>query len=222
MTGVSSVEATPVVFHFDFISPYSYIASQLLRRPPYDEAPLECRPVVFGSMLSRLGVKGPGEIPARRRIGLQDVLLLASQYDIPLEGPPTHPFNSIYALRSVTAVEDLGVRRRLADRYFRAAWAESRDLADPATLAVLAQEVGVDHDPETVASDRAIRQQLKKHTQQLLDLGGWGVPSFLVGETLLFGHERLPIAFALRDGRLTPDSEKLAALLARPQPGRVT
>ncbi len=218
---MTSVPAKPVVFHFDFISPYSYLASQLIRRPPYAEMAFDCRPVVFGTILSKLGVKGPGEIPARRRIGLQDVLLLAQRYDIPLEGPPTHPFNSIYALRSVCAVDDPTARRRLTDRYFRAAWAESQDLSDPDVLAELASEVGVQQDPVATASDRGIRQALKTQTKALIDRGGWGVPTFIVDDVVLFGHERLAIVEALLAGHLTVDAARLDALLARPQPGRV-
>ena len=218
MTGA----APPIAFCFDFISPYSYIASQLLARAPYDALAVDCRPVVFGTMLSKLGVRGPGEIPERRRIGLVDVLLLAARYDIRLEGPPTHPFNSIYALRSVVAIPDLAARRRLMDRYFRAAWAESENLADPVVLARLAREVDIEQDPEDVASDREVRKALKTHTQDLLARGAWGVPTFIVGDVVLFGHERLEIAKALVDGRLEPDTAKLETLLARPQPGRVT
>ena len=213
--------AAPVVFHFDFISPYSYVASQLVDRAPYDGVVFDFRPVIFGSMLSRLGVKGPGEIPARRRIGLQDVMLLSQRYDIPLEGPPTHPFNSIYALRSVCAVDDLPTRRRLALRYFRAGWAEGVDLAQPNELRRLAAEVGIDQDPEATASDREIRRRLKAETQALLDDGGWGVPTFRVGDVLLFGHERLDTALALINGQIRVDRDKLASLLARPQPGRI-
>ena len=212
----------PIVFYFDFISPYSYVASQLLDRPKFAKIPFDYRPVAFGSILSRLGVKGPGEIPARRRAGLQDVLLLAQAYDIRLEGPPTHPFNSIYALRSVCAVQDPESRRRLTTRYFEAAWAQGDDLSEPAVLARLAKDVGIEQDPEAVATDRAYRQALKTHTNELLELGGWGVPTFVVGDVLLFGHERLDVVEALHTGRLRPDPDKLAALLARPQPGRIT
>lgn len=210
-----------VVFHFDFISPYSYLASQLLSRGAWASTSVDYRPVVFGTILGKLGVKGPGEIPARRRIGLQDVLLLADRYGVPIEGPPTHPFNPIYALRSVCALDDPGDRRRLTTRYFAAGWAESQDLADPACLARLAAEVGIDQDPEAAATDRAVRQRLKQNTQQLLDAGGWGVPTFMVGDVLLFGHERLAVAEALLSGRLRVDPDKLNQLLDRPQPGRI-
>ncbi len=224
-TGVErgqTTTTTNVVFHFDFISPYSYLASQRLKAPAYTDLEVDCRPVVFGTMLSRLGVQGPGEIPARRRIGLQDVLLLAEHYAIPIEGPPTHPFNSIYALRSVCAVQDARLRLALTDRYFLAAWAEGRDLADPATVASLARDIGIEQDVEAIASNRDVRQRLKQNTRALLDAGGWGVPTFWVGDVALFGHERLDIAAALVRRQVEVDHGKLNRMLSRPQPGRVT
>ena len=210
-----------VAFYFDFISPYSYLASQLVRRPPYAAIDLDYRPVVFGTMLSKLDVKGPGEIPARRRYGLQDVLLLAQLHGVPLEGPPTHPFNPIYALRSVCAIEDPETRARLATRYFAAAWAEGRDLADLDVLKACLEDVGIAQDPEASGTDRAMRAALKANTQALLGLGAHGVPSFVVDDLVFFGHDRLPLLQAYLEGRIRHDPARLEALLARPQPGRV-
>lgn len=210
----------PVHFHFDFISPYSYVASQLLERPEF-AVPALYRPVVFGSMLSKLGVKGPGEIPDRRRLGLQDILLLCQYYGIPIQGPPTHPFNSLYALRSVCAVSDETLKARLTGAYFRAAWAERRALDDPTVLKQVLAEVGIDQDPEEVVSQREVRQQLKAQTRELLALGAWGVPSFVVDGLLFYGHDRLALLQAYLAGDLSPEPDKLSELLARPQPGRV-
>lgn len=211
----------PVLFHFDFISPYSYLASQLVLRPAYQDLTLRYRPVVFGTMLSKLGVKGPGEIPARRRHGLQDVLLLCAHHGISIEGPPTHPFNSLYALRSVCAVPDEADKARLTSAYFRAAWAEGRALDDPEVLRQILAEVGISQDPEEAASRREIRQQLKAQTLGLLDRGAWGVPSLVVDDLLFYGHDRLPLLKAYLAGELDAQPAKLEALLNRPQPGRV-
>ena len=118
MKDQAMVSARVVRFYFDFISPYSYLASQLIaREPAYRAIEFAFRPAVFGTVLSRLGVKGQGEIPVRRRYGMQDVLLLASAYGLPIEGPPTHPFNAIYALRSVCAIADESVVRTCEDAY---------------------------------------------------------------------------------------------------------
>ncbi len=213
----------PVLFYFDFISPYSYLASQLIaRRPELEAIDFAHRPVVFGSMLSRLGAIGPGEIPSRRRLGLADALLMAAHHGIPLEGPPTHPFNSIYALRSVCAVEQEEDRRRLMQVYFRAAWAEGENLEDPAVLARCLAEVGIDQDPETVATDRRWRAALKDNTKDALARGAWGVPTFIAGDLLFFGHDRLDLLSAYLAGEVTLDRAQLERMLARPRPGRIT
>lgn len=210
-----------VRFYFDFISPYSYLASALLEREPL-EAEVELRPVVFGTILSKLGVKGPGEIPARRAQGLADVLLLAAQYGIPLEGPPAHPFNSLYALRSVAAVEPPALRLALMHAYFRAAWAEGKNLEDPAVLRTELERLGIAQDPEVAATSPRERASVRASTAELLGLGGWGVPAFVAEELLFFGHDRLPLLRAFLRGDVRLDRRKLDALLARPQPGRIT
>jgi len=207
-------------FYFDFISPYSYIASQRIARD-FSHWDLDYRPVVFGTMLSKRNAIGPGEIPSRRRIGLQDILLLAAHHSIPLRGPPSHPFNSIYALRSVCAVPDPVQKAKLCDRYFRAAWAENRDLADLNVLRECLAEVGIDHDPEEIATTRRHRASLKENTKQALAAGAWGVPSFEIDGLMFFGQDRLMLLDAYLKGDLRLDERQLADILARPQPGRI-
>ena len=216
-----SAAPAPIRFYFDFLSPYSYLASALIARGDAGPLDLAYRPVAFGSMLARLRARGPGEIPSRRRIGLTDVLLLATLHGIPLIGPPTHPFNSIYALRSVCAVSEEAARGRLVAAYFKKAWAEGRSLEDLAVLRSALDEAGVDQDPEAAATTRENREALKANIAEALDAGAWGVPTFAVDGLIFFGHDRLPLLRAYLDGRVTLDAERLDALLARPQPGRI-
>lgn len=212
-----------VRFFFDFLSPYSYLASQLIEREEaYRDLPLEYCPVIFGSMLSKLGTKGPGEIPSRRRIGLEDIILLCQMYGLELKGPPSHPFNTIYALRSVCDVEDQALRARLVPMYFRKAWAEGADLEDMDVLKGCLAELGIDQDPSDAASKRENRAALKANTKEVLAAGAWGVPTFLVDDLIFFGHDRLPALKAYLDGDVKKDEPLLADMLARPQPGRIT
>jgi 2-hydroxychromene-2-carboxylate isomerase len=212
----------PVLFYFDFISPYSYLASALIaKRPELRAIDFALRPVVLGTMLAKRNAVGPGEIESRRRWGAADALLLAARYDIPFEGPPSHPFNSIYALRSVCAVEERQ-RLPLAEAYFRAAWARGESLEDPAVLTRCLAEVGIAQDPEETASDGRWRALLKANTAEALERGAWGVPTFVAGDVLLFGHDRLELLSACVAGEVSLDREKLERILARPRPGRIT
>jgi 2-hydroxychromene-2-carboxylate isomerase len=211
-----------VRFYFDFISPYSYLAvQQIARRTDLHSIAFEYRPVVFGSILSKLGTQGQGEVPVRRRAGLADVLLLADLYGVPLEGPPTHPFNSIYALRSVCALAREEDRARLTRRYFEKAWGEGKSLEDLGELQSCLRELAIEQDPEAAATDPANRKLLKAYTQELLDAGGYGVPTFVVDGIVFWGHDRLELLGAYVDGRCKLRRDKLEEMLARPQPGRI-
>ncbi|MEQ9496216.1 MAG: 2-hydroxychromene-2-carboxylate isomerase [Deltaproteobacteria bacterium] len=215
------IQMARVRFYFDFISPYSYLASQLVRRAPYDALDLEYVPVTFGSILAKLDAKGPGEIPHRRKHQLMDVLLLARHLGLPCEGPPTHPFNSVYALRSVCAVQDPAKRAALTTAYFAATWGRGEALDDLEVLRRILGEVGIDHDPEEVATTREHRAALKANTKALLEAGGWGVPTFEVDGLLFWGQDRLDLLLAYLERGDAPVAER-DALLTRPQPGRIT
>ncbi|MCK6552465.1 2-hydroxychromene-2-carboxylate isomerase [Myxococcota bacterium] len=212
-----------VKLYFDFISPYSYLVSQLVpRRPELEHVSLAFRPVAFGSILSKLALKGPGEIPVKRRAALVDVLLLAERYGLPLEGPPTHPFNPIYALRSVAALDDEVKRGALMRAYFRASWGEGKSLEDMDVLAACLAEVGVAQDPEEAATDGENRRRLKVYTGEAIDAGVFGVPTFEVDGLLFFGHDRLDLLTAYLAGDVGPiDPAKLEKMLGRPQPTRI-
>ena len=193
-------------FYFDFLSPYSYLAVERIARTPRLAAlPLVWRPVVFGTVLSRLETRGPGEIPVKRRHAVQDALLVAQALGVPLEGPPAHPFNSVYALRSVCAVEDEALRARLATRYFRAAWAEGQSLEDLAVLRRCLAELDIAQDPEEAATTAAHRAQLKANTAELLEAGGFGVPTFLARDALFFGQDRQELLARFWAGELARD-----------------
>ncbi|MGF1508669.1 MAG: 2-hydroxychromene-2-carboxylate isomerase [Myxococcota bacterium] len=207
-------------FYFDFLSPYSYLASQRISDFPAFHA-LEPRPVVFGSILSARNAQGPGEIQLRRRAGLTDLLLLARHYGIPLEGPPRHPFNSVPALRVTLAVAP-DQRRSLVDAFFRAAWARGEDLESFAVLGRILVETDIrDVDPEEASSQPELRKALKTSTKAFLERGGFGVPSFLIRDVLFFGHDRMEVAEAYAKGELDLDRSQLEAMLNRPQPPRL-
>lgn len=210
-------------FFFDYISPYSYIASELIARDPELAARLEYTPVVFGTILSHRGVKGPGEIPIERRVGLMDNLMLAEMHGIPFEAPLRHPFNPLYALRSTIAVADPEKRRLLTHAYFRLAWRDTHSLEDLEVLKKGLAEAGVEQDPEAAASDAGARKALKESTKAALERGVTGVPSILVeGDVVFFGGDRLDMFRRYLKGEVRLDRPRLEKLLERQGATRVT
>lgn len=52
-----------IVFYFDFVSPYAYLALQRLADV---RAEIDFRPVLFAGLLQHFGQKGPAELPTKR------------------------------------------------------------------------------------------------------------------------------------------------------------
>ncbi|HTV19348.1 MAG TPA: DsbA family protein, partial [Polyangiaceae bacterium] len=63
----------------------------------------------------------------------------------------------------------------------------------------------------------AIKEQLRAHTERAIALGVFGVPSFVVGTELFWGHDRVPHVEAHLLGALTLDEGLHAEVLARPR-----
>jgi 2-hydroxychromene-2-carboxylate isomerase len=180
-------------FFFDYISHNAYLAwhrlPALARRHGLVLTPV---PVLFGAMLSHYKQVGPAEVPAKSRWMLRNVLRKARLHGIPIAPPDTHPFNPLVPLRvSCTDLDD-AQRSALVDRLYRAAWAESRAIADAAVVGALLRELGLDADGLLAAAGTdAVKQRLRENTQAALDLGVFGVPTMRVRDELFWGFDDL-------------------------------
>ena len=115
-------------WYFDFISPFSYLASESLDRFP---AGLELRPcpVLFAGLLQHWQTRGPAEITPMRRFTFRHIRWLADNNNLALTPPPEHPFNPLKLLRLCIA---LGSAPAVVQRLFRFVWAEGRSSDDAA------------------------------------------------------------------------------------------
>jgi predicted DsbA family dithiol-disulfide isomerase len=91
-------------------------------------------------------------------------------------GPPSHSVPAHTVAKAAAEISaDAGARVR--DRLFRAYFAESRDISDPATLAALWTEAGLDAAAfETAGDPRFVRAVFADH-EEAQALGATGVPA---------------------------------------------
>lgn len=156
------------------------------------------------------GNKPPGLLPLRGRYLAKDCARLASFIDVPLK---TTPFTWDYiintgtlrAQRFLTAVsmtcEDRVefVSRKMWERL----WSDSEEIHESSTLKALAIESGVE---EAMAeelcrrmSSPEVKDRLRDTTQEVFDLGAFGLPCFttvLPGSDkpeLFFGGDRIEV-----------------------------
>jgi 2-hydroxychromene-2-carboxylate isomerase len=188
---------------FDLISPYAYLSLKQLPLLPAG-TDVELVPVLFAGLLSHHGQIGPAEIDSKRRFTYRFVVWRARKMGVPLRMPPAHPFNPLSALRLVIAA---GSDRRSVQTAFDFVFGQGRDVSDPAVLADLARALGLP-DLESALNDAGVKQTLRKNTDWAIGNGVFGVPTFVVGKELFWGHDAFDMVVDyLRDPAQFSDAE---------------
>jgi 2-hydroxychromene-2-carboxylate isomerase len=175
---------------FDVISPFAYLALPRLTQLPAG-AQLQPVPVLFAALLDHFGQRGPAEIDSKRRFTYRFALWRARRLGLPMRMPPAHPFNPLAALRLIIAA---GSDQRAAATVLNAVFRDGRDVNDPAVIAALAAELGVD-DPQAAVNDASVKQRLRDNTAWAIERGVFGVPALVIGTELFWGHDAVDMAF---------------------------
>jgi 2-hydroxychromene-2-carboxylate isomerase len=97
----------------------------------------------------------------------------------------------VKALRMILELSE-AQRAPLVHALFRALWVDDRDLNDDAELTRIADDVGLDG-AALVAGTKsdAVKERLKEATDEAVRAGLCGAPSFVVGDRLFWGQDRL-------------------------------
>lgn len=179
--------------YLDFVSPYSYLAWVKVQEiaEQYGQA-LEPVPILFAALLDARGARGPAEEPMRRAYIIKDLIRRAHDLGVIFVLPPAHPFNPLLALRLSSLPMPAELRHALVDRLFATPWTWGGNLADRATVAAIARDVGL---PDTALADAETpenKARLKRQTDEAMAAGAFGVPTMIADGELFFGSDSLP------------------------------
>ncbi|WP_108787285.1 DsbA family protein [Erythrobacter sp. Alg231-14] len=107
-----------------------------------------------------------------------------------------HPVRSVIAMRACCALEEnedqlLRFSEAAFDGYFR----DQRNLDDPAVIAAIANECGLDGEALLAkATEQATKDRLRQSTEEAIARGAFGSPTIFVNRTkLYFGNDQLPL-----------------------------
>jgi 2-hydroxychromene-2-carboxylate isomerase len=187
-----------ITFHFDFLSPYAYLAfetlPEVLKGLSYE---VDYRPILFAGLLKHHGQLGPAEIPPKRDWTYRQVLWLAHAHGIPMQLPAAHPFNPLGLLRLALACGEGGlVNRYVAEAVFRHAWRGGADAVDAQRLADLRAQLQPRRDP----AGEDVKAELKANTDEAIARGVFGVPTYEVDGRIFWGFDGLPMLREYLDG----------------------
>jgi 2-hydroxychromene-2-carboxylate isomerase len=177
----------PITVFFNFRSPYCYLASKSM----FDvldrfDCHFEWRPL--GGWQGRSSPeRAKGKLPIAR----QDVRRWCRRLDIPFNPPPVTTDPTRAGAGSLLA-EQQGCLRQYVQAVMHAEWGEGRDIGELDVLRDAGRRAGLDPDALAgAADDPALRARLDAHWQQAQTAGVFGVPTFLVGEEIFWGNDRL-------------------------------
>ena len=100
----------------------------------------------------------------------------------------------------IPLAERLGLGQRYVLSFLQGVWAEGLDAGSDRGLRRIAERAGLSwRDALAALDDPAWRETAEANRTALLALGLWGVPSFAVGDTAVWGQDRL---WAIQDALL--------------------
>ncbi len=188
-------------FFYDVVCPYAAIAAfRVEAEAAAVGVEVEWCPVLLGGLLAAVGAPArPSETwaPARQVVISRDLAREGARHGFSIRRHPQHPRRTVEAMRVCVAAPP-SIRPALSKALFTAGQLEGRDLADPEVWGTIATAHGVD---PRVVSDPTTKEALHSRTDEAVQLGAFGVPTFAVGNKIWWGQDRLHLALAEASGR---------------------
>ncbi len=179
-----------VAFHFDYRSPYSYLAMTQI-----GDIDLTLHPFDVIDVMKRVG-NTPTTIVCKAKGAYASVDLgrWARRYGVPMNpNPKMREFDGRRLLRATLAIPDGPERRKAMTALFSAMWAEPASLGSPTDI-VAALAAGGVAGASALAErmdDAGLEAQLDAANAAAAERGVFGSPTFFVENDMFFGNDRL-------------------------------
>ncbi len=185
--------AAPIQFWFDFASTYSYLSAMRIEESASAKGvSVEWNPFLLGPIFADQGWNNsPFNLyPAKGKYMWRDMERLCAARGLPLRRPDPFPQNGLKAARLVLAA-DLQDRAKLVCAIFDAEFGNGLDISDESVLSDCLISSGLPSDLMDRTQTPDIKNALFGQVDRAKTLGIFGAPSFIVGDELYWGDDRL-------------------------------
>jgi len=200
-----------VQFWFEFASTYSYLAAMRVASVAERAGvALEWKPFLLGPIFGAQGWNdSPFNIyPVKGRYMWRDMERGCAVLGLPFRRPSRFPRGSLLAARIACLAAGEAWGPEFIRAVYTANFAEDRDISDQQVIADILSALGQSPDAavERAQSPQA-KQRLREQSDEAIRLGIFGAPSFVVGEELFWGNDRLEQAIDWALARRTAESK---------------
>lgn len=186
-------------YYFTPQSPWTYLGHErFVRMARAAGAAVRVLPVDYGKIFPASGGLPLGQrAPQRQAYRLVELQRFSEHLQIPLNRQPKYfPVSGDPAARLITTVDEQdgsAAAMALSSAIFRAVWVEERDIASEQVLAEILRANGLDAARLAQSHSPEVQQRYEAHTQQAMDAGVFGAPSYVVGGEIFWGQDRLDL-----------------------------
>ena len=185
-------------FWFDFASNYSYLSVMRIRQLAPDG--VIWRPFLLGPIFKDAGWDNSPFVLQKNKGDYvwQDMPRQCVKYGLPWRQPSAFPRNSLLAARIGLLVEDQPWMIDFCERVMLANFAEDRDISSVDCMAEILTALG--QDAAAIMRDAQSddnKARLRARTEQAKAHRIFGAPTFLVGDAMFWGNDRLDDAIAM-------------------------
>ena len=118
-------------FYFDFISPYSFIAYQELKKVEKKETiKIKYRPILLGGLHNLHNIKAPAFIPAKAKFMIRDCKMIAEKNKIRFKFNSYFPIKTLNLMRGVIIADEDDFLGYYVDKIFDCIWKDGLNMND--------------------------------------------------------------------------------------------
>ena len=182
-----------VTFYFDYGSPATYLAwTQINNIIEEANATLTMIPMLLGGVFKETGNVSPATVPAKGKWMNHDLKKHAELYNVEFNSNSFFPINTLNLMRGAIAAQNMDIFQKYSEAIFTGIWVKDLNLGDISIL----QDYLDKSDINTVklfdlAQSDEVKTILIQNTKEAVAKGVFGAPTFLIGDELIFGQDRL-------------------------------
>jgi 2-hydroxychromene-2-carboxylate isomerase len=182
-----------VTFYFDYGSPATYLAwTQINNIIEEANATLTMIPMLLGGVFKETGNVSPATVPAKGKWMNNDLKKHAELYNVEFNSNSFFPINTLNLMRGAIAAQNMDIFQKYSEAIFTGIWVKDLNLGDISIL----QDYLDKSDINTVklfdlSQSDEVKTILIQNTKEAVAKGVFGAPTFLIGDELIFGQDRL-------------------------------
>ena len=189
-----------IEYYLDCSSPWTYLSFRgILELKKKKDFEIIWKPILVGGIFNSINpsVYENRKNPVKEKLqySQKDLQDWARLRKIQINWPNIFPVNSVKAMRGAFYFIDNGNIETYLEDVFHAYWNEGKDISDIDVLTEIAlSNAANEAEFLEFISTQGIKDRLIANTQELMDRGGFGSPTFFLGDDdMYFGNDRIQL-----------------------------